>query len=245
MKAKLPKRFRDLEPKVLDHWSYSAYSQLNRCALAFYWRYIMGAKEEIKEVPPAMQRGIDLHKAQEAYLKRETNKIPYALRHFEAHLKQVRKLKPEVEQWWGVDKRWRPVKWKSWLVAKLDFTLLPTKKNDYTLFAQDLKTGREYDDHDMQGDVYAALGVAIYPKTKWVETEFWYPDLGYSTQIRRPASYYVKRQEFWRKQGQKVCAPHPASHYVPSPSFQNCKWCFLRTDRGGMCNAYKSLGRNI
>lgn len=242
---KLPKRFKDLEPKVLDHWSYSAWSQAKRCQLAFYWKYIMGFKEEMKEIPPAMQRGIDLHKAQEAYLKGETNKIPYDLRHFKKHLQQVRKLEPEVEQWWGVDKRWRPLKWKSWLVAKLDFTLLPKKKNDFTLFAQDLKTGREYDDHDLQGDVYAALGVAIYPETKWVETEFWYPDLGYSTQIRRPASYYLKRQDWWIDQGRKLLTPKPANQYVPSPSFAACKYCALRADKGGFCVAYKALGRNI
>lgn len=235
--------FKKLVAKDLDHWSYSAWSQFTKCAFAFYWKYIMGAKEDISG-SPAIQRGIMLHAKAEGYLKGEVTVLPKELWDFKMHYKQLKVLSPIVEEFWGVDKRWRPIKWKSWTVMKMDAALAPSKKNGRLLWIQDLKSGREYPDHDKQSELYVAIGFAIHPNAKKIETEFWYADQGYSVVREYTKDDVADLVNVWIKRGKKVLEPRDKSEYLPTPSEDNCRWCFIRSDRGGPCDAWKKIGRS-
>jgi hypothetical protein len=188
----------------------------------------------------ALERGIELHKKQEGYLKGDVTSLPKDFKSFATHYKQLKKQHPIVEQFWGVDKRWRPVNWNSWVVMKMDAALEPSKKHGSMLWIQDLKTGKEHEDgHKRQGRLYAAIGRAIYPKAKGVIVEFWYTDLGYPIQYEYNLASLKRAQDYWMEQGHKVLTPKKT--YMPNPSLEACKWCYLRTDKGGPCSAFKMV----
>lgn len=223
--------------KPLDRWSYSSWSARKKCEYFFYIRFVLNVQE-----PPsdsrALERGIDLHKKQENYLKGEIPVLPKPFESFKEHYKQLKKRKPIVEKFWGVDKRWRPVNWQSWVVMKMDAALAPEKKTGDILWIQDLKTGQEHTEgHKSQGKLYAAIGRAIYPKTKGVIIEFWYTDQGYPVQYEYTLAQLKRAQEYWMEQGNRVLTPKKT--YMPNPSIEACRWCFLRTDKGGPCDAWK------
>src|SRR3989304_3223368 len=158
-------------------WSYSGWSQERKCAFAYYGKYILGIKEDDAKMGDAIIRGNLLHKKQENFLLGKITGVPREFLPFKREYNGLLKAKPIVEQWWGVDPDWKPIKWGSWTVFKMDAAVLPTKK-DNTLWVQDLKTGREYDAHADQASLGACLGFALYPKVEKGEGEFWDADQG-------------------------------------------------------------------
>lgn len=226
-----------------DRWSYSAWLTMRKCAFKYYWQFIRGVQEPPRTDNRALERGIELHKMQEGYLKGEVTKLPKAFKHFETHYRQLRALHPVVEQFWGVDKNWKPVKWNSWVVLKMDAAVTPCKAIGNRLFMQDLKSGREYDDHEHQGALYAGIGYAMFPKVEGVDVEFWYIDAGYPTSYEFTRKQLKMEVEFWKDEGTALLTPHKESFYKPNPSDSVCKWCHLRKDKGGNCDAYKVIGR--
>jgi hypothetical protein len=222
-----------------NRWSYSAWSTMRKCAYQYYCRNIRGMKEPPRSDNRALERGIELHKMQEEYLKGNISVLPKAFKKFATHYKQLKALKPIVEQWWGVDEHWKPIKWGSWVVLKMDAAVLPGKKTDNRLIIQDLKSGREYPDHEHQGALYAAIGFAMFPKIDGCDVEFWYIDGGYPVSFEFSRKQLALERAFWLEEGQELLKPHPEKFYKPNPSDDNCKWCFLRSDKGGPCSAWK------
>jgi hypothetical protein len=231
------------DPRPVTHWSYSSWSLKNKCDYAWYITQMLGVKDPAP-MNRALMRGIELHKKAEGYLKGDVTSLPGELKLFSLHYKQLKRAKPIVEQFWGVDKRWRPVNYKSWVVMKMDAAVEPSRKNENILWIQDLKSGREYEDaHFDQGSLYAAIGYAMYPKIDGVIVEFWYADE--QDPDKRIAQYeftrkkLVKYTEVWQDRGQTLLTPQ--RKYLPNPSEDACRWCFLRDDRGGNCNAWRAI----
>lgn len=238
---KRSKLLKDREERFPDHWSYSSWSTAHKCAFAYYCRFILGMKEPEK-VSPALEHGIEMHRKAEGYLKGDVTSLPKEFKDFKAHYSALRKAKPIIEQFWGVSNRWVPLRWKSWVVMKMDAALEPSKKNHKTLWIQDLKTGREYEDaHQSQSGLYVAIGSSLFPKLERAETEFWYIDQGYPVMYEYSKKMIEQLRAFWSDEGKKLLKPK--KEYLPTPTDDGCRWCFLRTDKGGPCDAYKVLER--
>lgn len=227
--------------RVLDRWSFSSWSQAQKCMFAFYCKYVLNMKETTQS--PALQRGNDMHKKAELYLKDETDKLPYDFRSLKKHYAQLKKLDPVVERFWGVDKRFRPVDFKSWIVVKMDAAVEPNANKDIgnILLMQDLKTGKEYDIHRRQADLSVAVGFAMYPDIDGAEFEFWYSDANIQpiTSFKYSRKKLRSLMEFWLEEGTELV--QPKKQYLPSPSPDGCRYCFLRTDRGGPCASWKGV----
>ncbi len=223
-----------------NRWSFSSWCEMRKCAFAYYCRFIRGMQEPARVPHPAMLRGIELHKKSEFYLKGEVTSLPKALSKFARHYAQLKKMHPVVEKFWGVDKHWKPTGYGSWVVMKMDAAVEPSKKTDNRLIIIDLKTGQEKEEaHEAQGGLYAAIGSALYPKCSGIDVEMWYSDLGYPQQFEYSPAQLRSEVKFWKSEGERLLTVHPEKFYKPNPSVDNCKWCFLRTDKGGPCSAWK------
>lgn len=229
----------------VDRWSFTSWCEMRKCAFSYYCRFIRGMREPPRPPHPAMLRGIELHKKSEYYLKGDVTSLPKALKKFTRHYAQLKKMHPIVEKFWGVDKNWKPVNYGSYVVMKMDAAVEPSKKTDNRLIIIDLKTGKEKeDDHEAQGGLYAAIGSAIYPKASGIDVEMWYSDLGYAQQFEYTPQQLKSEVAFWKGEGERLLKVQPEKFYKPNPSADNCKWCFLRSDKGGPCSAWK-LGQKF
>lgn len=201
----------------------------------------MGDKEPMG---PAVARGTAVHALAESYLKGKIyGGMPRPLLKLARHYAALRKLKPIVEEYWNVDERWRPVQGRedTWCTMKMDAALGPHENEDgkRVIYIQDLKTGRMYGSHDKQASLYATIGFTRWPDLDGVDVEFWYSDSGETVSTYYNRSAIKKLTNYWMQQGQQMMDPN--QEFLPTPSVDACKWCFLRSDRGGRCKAWKSI----
>ncbi len=223
--------------KKVTHWSYSAYGLWKQCALRFKHLRLLGWKEPMSW---PVRQGIELHLKAEHYLKGNVTVLPPQLRSFSQRYRTLRSLGPIVEQFWGVSQEWRPTKKNGWVVMKMDSCVPPSKKYDNLLLLQDLKTGNWYPEHEDQADLYATIGLALYPKASGAEMEFWYSKTGLvETHVFKNGKAQKRRIEKWTERGKKML--DPKQKYLATPTPGGCKFCSLRSDKGGPCEAWKSL----
>lgn len=227
---------RKIERRKITRWSYSAWSSFKSCPFKFFRTRIMGDKEPSNR---ALERGNMVHAKAEGLLKGRITGMPNELAKLARYYKQLRQLKPVVETYWNVDRNWKPVHSKddTWCTMKMDAAVEPCRATDRRLFIQDLKTGREYNGHKDQASLYACIGAVKYPKSVGVEVEFWYSDHGYSQPYFFTPSRIKHDTDIWIERGEQLMSE---KRFLPTPSIDACKYCFLRTDRGGMCDAWKA-----
>lgn len=224
--------------KGVKRWSYSAWASLFECPFRFFVSYVLGQRGPKVW---AMERGNEIHKLAEFFLKRRFDGVPPELKRLRPEYQGLRQTKPIVEEFWGVSSSWKLKERDSWCVIKMD-AALPPKKMDGWLWLQDLKTGKVYPNHWKQASLYGAVGLAKYPDIDGVMAEFWYADqpVGKNTHTYKWDFRDVKiLRDFWMEQGEEIMTPR--KRYLPQPSEGACKWCWLRKDKGGPCDAYKTL----
>jgi hypothetical protein len=228
------------ERRKLRGWSYSAWASLQDCPFRFEQAQLLGNRGPPS---PAMDRGIDIHKKQEYYLRGEIREIPRPLEKLATEYEVLKSKSPLTEQFWGVDNKFEPQfanvrrGERSWCVMKMDAAVLPTRR-DRTLFIQDLKTGKEYPNHEDQAEIYACIGSSHYECDE-VDVEFWYADAGYVTSITYKPKHLVDLTEKWIERGIDVMTPR--KRYMQTPSTKACGYCHLRSDKGGPCKAWKEV----
>lgn len=236
-----------MKQPLIKSWSYSAYGAWKECAYRFERVKRMGITEPMSW---PIQQGIKLHKIAEHYLIGDVFSLPKDLKGLAPHYKTLKKLDPIVEQFWGVGRDWKPLKWKSWVVMKMDSAVAPSNDTDGYLLVQDLKTGNWYPGHEDQSDLYATIGMAIHPffkykgkkyPTKGVEVEMWYSKTGTADRYVFKGKDQKTRIKKWVKRGDALLNPN--QKYMKSPSENGCRWCPLRSDKFGKhgCDAWKSL----
>ena len=216
-------------------WSYSSWGMFKKCLYLYYHARILGMKDTSPNIH--MERGIKEHKTAEQYLKGNVTKLPKQFDSFRIDYTNLKRASPIVEQFWGVDPNWKPVNFNSWAVMKMDAAVAPSRITDGGLFIQDLKTGREYPDHIDQGEIYSAIGMALFPMAEFVEASFWYMDQGYAVTHTFDRAYIKFARRKWTERGRDVMSRR--TKWPATPSRDNCKYCFLRADRGGPCKKFE------
>ena len=224
---------------ILDHWSYSAWSLHKKCPFAFYNSYILKLKQPDNT---AMARGTMIHSLAEQYLKGGiTGGVPKQLNKLATEYRLLKKARPIVEKFWGVNAQWKPSGYPSWCVMKMDAAIVPTKK-DPTLWIGDHKTGRIYPDHVKQGSLYVSIGFALYPKIELATAEFLYTDQGKVEAHEFTRSQIRHQVKYWQEEGKKLISQ---TKFLPKPSYNACQYCGYRDDKKlangkkGPCAAYK------
>lgn len=217
--------------KIQAHWSYTAAS-LFKCKRLYKEVYIKGNRAP---QGPSATRGEQIHKLAEHYLKGDiTGGVPGALRKLEAEFRGLKKAQPVVEEFWGVDEDWHFVRGRGWCVMKMDAAVEPTWKQP-TLDMIDFKTGQIYPTHEAQGELYLAIGFA---RTSWIEeasTEFWYTDQGKVVRREYTRSDIKTLAEKWHGKGREIMT---TTKFPATPHIDVCRWCHIRSDRGGNCDRY-------
>lgn len=220
-------------------WSLSALGQYEECPRKYEYSRILKIPEPKH---PAAERGIEIHKKGESYLKGliPERTVPLEYVHFKYELKELRRLRAEPEAAWGVTRTWKAADFFGktvWGRGKIDAHVVI----DTTLHLIDFKTGRRYPKHEEQAEVYALFGAAYYPKVEKVAAEFWYLDeshnepLKYEYTVKELKSFRTK----WQKRADKMLT---AKKFLPTPG-DHCKRCHYASFKGGQCLAWKATNR--
>lgn len=215
--------------KPFTRWSYSAWSTF-KCPYKFGKSYREGQRGPGS---PAMDRGNAVHALSEGYLLGEIYGLPKPLKKLERQYKALLKFKKQlvVEKFWGIDNNWKTKDKDSWAVMKMDAALVTPK----TVSVIDLKTGREYGSHEEQGELYATIGLARFRKIPEVDVEFWYADSGEVWGRTYTQKQYEELRKKWNERGVAMMS---TTKFPAMPSDDACRFCHLRTDKGGPCDGW-------
>ena len=189
----------------------------------------------------AMNRGLEVHKELENWLlcvngkKYEgTGTAPRGKVYdvIRGDVSDYSRYRYEVnpEQQVAFDKEWNVCDWfgaNAWMRVVFDLAATSPCKNH--IFIGDYKTGKVYDDHDQQADLYAVAGYQMGAAS--VDVAFYYID---QNQVQR---YTYDRDEL--EQLVSVVEARAAQVtedriFATNPSWR-CKYCHFRKENGGPC----------
>jgi len=183
---------------------------------------------------PAAMRGSEIHLKAEHFLSGSIRGLPTELKKLAPEYTALKKAKPMLELKLAVDNAWKPVNWDySWGRGIVDAL---ARKGDEMIII-DHKTGRIYQKHIDQAQVYACLTAANVEDAQEFQTEFWYTDWG---QVRE--WHYTRKEveeELMPAFEERVMVMHTAKKFPKTPSQSACMWCPDRTDKGGKCREWR------
>ena len=211
--------------------SYSALTTFEDCPLSYFEYYMNGRKDESG---PAAQRGTRLHTAAERYLKHEidSDRLPIDFWKIKSVLVEYRNIGAIAEEVWLIDKDWNHQRIEdehTRLKALTDIHYL----TEDTIHIVDLKTGRNYPEHEDQLQVYALLGLLKYPHLDRVTVGALYVDdgvMGHNHTYLRGMLEILKQR--WLE---RMDALFTATEFPATPSEKACRYCKLRKSKGGSC----------
>lgn len=214
-------------------WSYSRWSDYDRCAFFFKCKHLLKLPEPGN---PAMARGNTIHKLAEDYLTGKLKTLPKELKNYAGSMKDLRAMKPFVEQNWGFKKDWdwtgKP-NWFGddvWCRGKLDAGVI---YEDSTADVIDHKTGKKYETNEEQIGLFAALTFKRFPQLTHVNTRLWYLDLSAKEEV--VFEYTAKDGELIRKDWTKKVVPmFVDKKFAPKPN-RWCGRCTFSKGNGGPC----------
>lgn len=248
-------------PKIYDidgfkaafAWSFSRIELFEKCPLKYRKTNIEKFKDPES---PAMQRGKEIARASELYLKSPIGDfdidqtapsavepdIHPGLRTFAKEFKYLRKMGANAEERWAYDDQWRMVPDyfgdNVWLRINTDIWVVGPKSVDVI----DIKTGREYPSHKEQLKLYA-LGVMLkldIPARAKIRTFDWYVDTGNRNMLEFTGSARKALIREWESRVRPLQQAYETASFEPKPG-PDCKWCPHAVDKGGSC-VYTSRG---
>jgi hypothetical protein len=125
---------------------------------------------------PQMERGNLFHQLAQDYVEGKLPSVPFQLAPFAQQFDMLRERKTECERKWGFTASWQPCDWNAtqvWLRVKCDATF---QQPNNSMVIIDLKTGRVYEQHEDQLELYALAGFAMFPAISMVVAQDWYLD---------------------------------------------------------------------
>ena len=214
--------------------SYSGIGTYEKCPKKFYYKYIEKVETEplTEETAPAMFRGTRMHAELEDYLndlQQHLGPETISQMGFASMLKK-RGAQPEVE--FCFDNNWesQPFDSEEGLIrGVIDVQCIDDE--DPHAFVYDWKTGKIYDDHAHQRQLYALAILIQYPHVETVTSGSVYIDQN-KTEIKdfNRASLTAYKW-IWEK---KVNKCRPPQDYPARKSWL-CKFCEFGKTKGGPC----------
>jgi hypothetical protein len=120
-----------------------------------------------------------------------------------------------------------------WIKAIVDVHWL--ESDGSVLQVRDFKSGREYPDHRDQLELYALIGLCLFPQVKRAEYGAIYLDGGYTSNagavIR--GDMMDTKVKSWHSRAIRIFADET---YLPNPGGA-CRWCDYKGSTGGPCGA--------
>lgn len=232
----------------IKSWSFSRYNTYRQCPLKLKFNAIDRIREPSNA---AMERGIEIHKKAEDYIKGNINRIPVELKQFTDEFKKLRAQHKKkisgmvVEDTWAFTKSWDETQWDDWvhcwLRVKLDCA---HHEDDETLVVTDWKTGKfrqqKVDEYIEQLELYALAALLLHDHIQYVKPRLVFLDLGIVHPDEKVPIIFSRKdlkklQKSWEK---RVRPMMNDTRFAPRPS-DECRWCFYRASNkangGGQC----------
>lgn len=202
-------------------WSFSSWSTYDKCPARYEYSYIFRLPRGPTSASAA--RGTLLHASIEAFLNKELTELPTEINFYTQFLSDLRdnpsyKLHPEFKV--ALNDKWQPVQWESpdvWFKGVLDLLV----ESDGRIVVYDWKTGKEYDDHGSQREIYAVAASSLYPDAGQIESFHVYLDKGQTRGTNFPRDLLPVLRNVWSN---KVSPMFSAGPHIPHPGFY-CRYC--------------------
>ena len=220
--------------KPLTSWSYSRYNDWRTCPLKAKFKHIDKLKEPGS---PAMDRGNQIHKDAEAYIKAVKPRLAPELALFADEFKMLRALYKKkslpmiVEDNWAFTKDWTETQWDDWVGCwvriKLDCAHYVEAGH---LLVTDWKSGKPSDyktlEYMEQLELYALAALLLYPELDRVQVRIGWTDVG-QMYPQEPLMYTPESTKRLLKEWNARVKPMMTdTKFVPKPN-NNCRWCFF------------------
>lgn len=230
--------------KPVTSWSFSRYSDYESCPLKFKLKHL----DKIAEPPsPAMQRGADIHKLAEDYVKGLIHKLPPELKNFADEFKALRKVyrtDPDnmvVEDNWAFTKEWGITQWNDWVSCWVRIKLDCAQQiGDGVMEVTDYKTGKYSEfknaDYLKQLELYALSALLQFPHLKEVRPRLMYLDVKKIYPAPESPIVYTRAQlpALKKRWAARVAPMFADKTFAPKPSHA-CTWCFYSKSKNGNC----------
>ena len=232
-------------PTNLTSWSISRYHTWKTCPASAKYKFI----EKLPEpTSPAMERGSDIHKLAEDYLKGKLRILPKELRLFKDLFRDMRKLCSKItqvthiEESWAYRDDWSQTVYNDWngcwLRVKLDFAVFMTEGNTLNVF--DWKTGKysgfNVGNYIEQLEIYALSAMKRNPSIEKVVPKLIYLDTGDIYPPESEPLIYTKADiKPLQKKWEKNVAPMLKDQRFPPKPNNLCRWCNFSAAKGGPC----------
>lgn len=208
-------------------WSYSSLSTYKQCPLKWKLSYIDGIPWKPSA---AMTRGSRMHLMAEEFVKGVVDRVHPEIQNMGPTLLGLKTMGAKAEEVWLLDSNWNPVTNQddAWIKAIIDVHYVDPEG---ILHVKDYKSGRMYDDHREQLELYGLIGLCVVPTAKRVETSAIYMDTnheGMQGSIIR--AMLPKMIERWHNDAVIMMADET---FDPKPG--NCRFCDFAKDKGGQC----------
>lgn len=207
-------------------WSLSRLQTYEGCAMKYKFRYVDGLKSD---AGPAAARGQLKHKNIEDYVN-GIGQLSEDLAHYGPFLDHTKTLNCIAEIQMGLNDQWKPVPYEDasvWLRAVLD--LLVVGAVEATVF--DWKSGKIYDKHEDQRDLYSVVVLATHPEIYQVRAVHVYLDQGRN---REKTIHRDQARAIQEKFEARVARMEADKEWIPNPTFM-CRYCSFSRFNGGGC----------
>lgn len=217
-------------------WSYSALSQFEKCPK----QYEFARVQRLPQPPSAaLERGNKVHAQLERALRSDASEagVPeVSLIEYVADLKAKR---PIVEEMWHFDREWRFVGTeftpRSWLLVKMDaYVPRVAGKKARPALVVDWKTGRQYPEHETQGELYSLAALAK-DGGESVDVDMVYVDQAHIEKwtVTLGDTALEEAQGEW---GERARTMLGTREYRATPG-KACNWCPFSGRKKGPCRA--------
>lgn len=200
-------------------WSYSRLNCYDTCPKQYAYKYV----DNLPSARPpgkAAERGTAIHTKAEMYLRGEIPMYPPELQKVAAHAMMLKAKQATAEQKLAVTIEWKPTEWDApdaYLRAILDINY----KDVDTVHVQDWKTGKVYDSHKDQLNLYIAV-IAAHVEGKEYIGRCVYIDEG---NVSPPKVVAADRVKPIRLMIDGRIKNAEADTIFPTRSGMHCKWC--------------------
>ena len=208
-------------------WSYSAWAQWRKCPRSAYYSRILKLPQPSS---PAMDRGTAIHQLAQDFVEGKHEHVPVVLKLFHNQFTMLRDMKAQCEQNWGFTSSWGACGFfdpQVWLRVKCDAVY----RDGANAVIVDHKTGRIYDEHHDQLELYALAGFIMLPDARKIIAQDWYLDQDAVTQDE----FMRKEVSALKKKWNANVEPYFNDSIFPCRPSPLCKYCAFSKANGGQC----------
>lgn len=214
--------------------SYSAWKTWDLCPAKYRFSYL----EKLPRKPPgpAAARGTEIHASVDEYLSKKTEAVhPEISRGYGQWLMQLRELPHKMvpEKRWAVNSDWEPCDYKDPEALWRGFIDLhiPMQEGEVVSDNYEWKTGKVYDDHKYQANLYATVALVLEENAQLARVTNVYFDQNKTTVTEVTREDHEGAKFLWKQRHEEL---HRDDIFPPNPGWY-CRYCDFGRENGGPC----------